>query len=125
MLKRSRGQYTPKMVQRCSQMGGAFGKVFHQQLCRSFDLRPESSAKKRASVYKKDIQALLAEFEPDALFAYIPGREHKGFKAFVHQPALDQEVKLGKKFAKLSHDLSFWRNRARHHIRLRADDAEA
>ena len=112
MMKRSRGQYTPQQVKRCSQLGGEFGKEFHSLVSDSLGLPIKEMTRKASNKYKNDLKLFVREFSPDALFDYIPGREHKGFSDFVAKQALRSPYKLGKKLADLSTQMDFWRRRA-------------
>lgn len=119
MLRRCRGQYTEKMVDRCSRMGGAFGKAFHEQFCQSLGTGYESQHTRTDSKFRADVPALVREFHADGLFDYVPLREHKGFPAFQHRPGLSDEVQLGKHLLARSRHLSFWRDTARRRLRRR------
>ena len=110
MLKRSRGRYTPKQVERCAQLGGAFGKEIDRLFTNSgigdFMTR---DTKVHKIPYEEDVQHFVREFQDDALLDYLPGREHKGFENFLYSTKILSPQTLGRKLHALSKTLDKWR----------------
>ena len=115
MMRRSKGHYNESVVQRCSRMEGAFGKLFHNNYSASVSNVTSAKSATSSHTYTRDIRSLVQDFAPDELFHYITGREHKAFPRYVHSVDLNLPIDLGSKLKDLSRDLSIWRNRAQHH----------
>ena len=118
MLKHSRGRYTDAQVKRCSQLSGEYGKLFHSTFAQSIGKGHPLTHKKSNSPYKKDLEVFVEDFQGDALFDYLPVREHKAFPEFVWTQKIKDPVKLGKKLKAHSQTLDFWKRRAQNHRQL-------
>ncbi len=112
MLKRSRGNYTPKQVKRCSQLGGEFGKEFSRLVSEAMGVKLHASYKKKPARYKRDIRVSMDEFTKDGLFDIMPGREHKSFPGFLAQTPVKDPRKLGQRLAVLSKENDLWKRMA-------------
>lgn len=112
MLKRARGQYTDKNVERCSQVVGEFGKQFSRLVSEAVGAGVMSNYKKDTPRYKRDIEVFVEQFSPCAFFDVRPGRAHPTFKEFVAEQTLKDPEKFGAKLLEHSHTLDIWRRRA-------------
>lgn len=112
MLKSSRGVYTDKQVSRASKMCGAFGKevqrLFHASLGDGLEYQ---TTRKQPARYGKDILALVNDLQKEALFDYLPPREHSGFQQFVHTNKIKSPLKMGRRIHELNVDMDFWNRR--------------
>ena len=110
-MKRSRGRYTEKEVQRCAEMGGSFGKDIDKILNHAGVLSFTESSSSRAGFKKRqqeDIMAFVNQFNADKLFSFVPNRSHVGLEAFQYINKIKQPLKLGKKLRVLSEVLDDW-----------------
>ena len=79
MLKRSRGIYTERQVQRCAEMSGAYGKDVSRILAATtqhHENRPGQT--KKATVLAGDVLKFTKIYGGDGLLSYVPGRSHRG-----------------------------------------------
>ncbi|XP_030852129.1 uncharacterized protein LOC100893251 [Strongylocentrotus purpuratus] len=111
MLLTSRGRFTEEQVKRCAEMSGPFGSSLDAMLTNAnvVDMGAKYQ-KQRRNVYEDDIVRFVEEYEQDALFDYLPGREHSAFQGFVHDGKVHDPKKLGKKLKQLSNNLDMWKN---------------
>ena len=115
MLRHARGRYTELQIERCSKMGGGFGKeidrLFDQDICNMETTYQQSRSKSLS--YQRDIVKFVDEFRQDALFDYFPPRQHYGFLNYVDTSAkINRPVELAKRLNALSDDYDFWRQQA-------------
>ena len=92
MMKRSRGRYTEKEVQRCAEMGGAFGKDLDRLLTSAGvvtfdDSFSRSDSQKRRQI--EDIKEFVRDYRSDNLFGNVPGRFHEGLSNFKYERSED------------------------------------
>ncbi|XP_038047575.1 uncharacterized protein LOC119721568 [Patiria miniata] len=111
MLLRSRGRYTPKQVQRCAQMSGAFGKQIDRLITDGGlgDLVQGNGSKTRHA-NKKDVLDFVKEFQKDLLFVYHPGRYHRGFEEYAYSTGIKSPDLLGRKLRKTAEVMDMWKN---------------
>lgn len=113
MLKGARGMYTDKQISRSSKMGGAYGKqvdrVFYTTLGQGLEYQ---TTRKRPSHYDADLKVFVRELKTDALFDYIPPREHSAFREFKANNRIQGPRKMGFRLRELSGDLDFWKRAA-------------
>ena len=114
MLRNSRGNYTPAQIDRCSKMGGGFGKeidrLFNKTVC---NIESSYQQRKRSTSYKDDLVRFVDEYQKEALFDYCPPREHTGFEAYVdNSSAIKRPSDLAKRLNSLSDEHDYWRLRA-------------
>ena len=123
MLKHSRGNYTPNQLQRCSRMGGAFGKemqrVFQEAMCLGDTFLAKRSHTAR---YYNDLKTFVNEFASEALVDYVPPRSHRAFPNFVLDTGIKSPRKLGRHIRALNDDLDFWRERQQRRPRRPRND---
>ncbi len=115
MLSHARGRYTDVQIDRCSKMGGGYGKeidrLFDQAICNhpvKYDVQT-----KKPSAHRKDIESFLETYQEEALFDYCPPRQHHGFENYIDESArVERPTDLARRLVKLSTDYDFWRYRA-------------
>ena len=62
--------------------------------------------------YDEDLKLFLERFRDEALFDYIPGREHSEFHDFEESSnRLKSPVKFARHVAALRKEMGFWRQR--------------
>ena len=109
MLRRSKGQYTAKQINRCAQMSGPFGKEMERIMTSSqlghYSTNPRHSSLSRRVV--EDVATFVAEFTNDGLFDCRPGRSHHGFEDFAYEAKIEEPIKMGGKM-KTSVDIDSW-----------------
>lgn len=117
MMKHSRGKYTNKQVDRCAQMGGAFGKKVDEIFTASGLGSFETFSKMKRPSHSQDILLFTKEYLPDALFDYIPIRHHTGFQHFCLKSVscIKKPGDMGKKLEDLSRQVDLWREITLHH----------
>ena len=110
MVLRSRGRYTPKQVQCCAQMSGAFGKQIDRLITKGGlgDL-VQGTSSSRPDTNLKDIADFANEFRKDALFTYHPGRYHRGFEEYVHTASIKSPDLLGRKLQQNAQVMDLWK----------------
>lgn len=114
MLSNSRGRYTSEHINRCSRMGGSFGKEVKRLFreCIGQEALRDPS-KKKPQRYSDDLKEFIREYEKDGLFEYLPPRQHESFPSFVDSSRIIKSpVKFGQHLAALSKEMDFWRHRA-------------
>lgn len=115
MLKHSRGRYTDQQVERCAKMGGAFGRQIDRLFTHSglgfFDPQAFNA---RPNRYRDDIAIFTQEYQQDALFDYIPGRNHQGFNNFSCYYHIRKPWQFGQKLQKLSSKMDRWKQVIQH-----------
>ena len=124
MLRHARGNYTEAHINRCSKMGGGFGK----EVDRLFNVAMfggdiyDTKRKKRPK-YSQDVGNFVAEFKDEALFDYCPPREYDNFPEYSDiSNRIKSPVRFGRHLAALSRSLDFWRHRSENAREPRHDD---
>ena len=127
MLGRARGHYTEAQINRCSKMGGGFGREMGRLFTAAMYNPPDAAYQRqesRKNRYDDDIALFVEEYQPEALFDFLPPRGHQSFDSFTDNSSnIKNPEKLGKHLVSLSHDLDFWRDRIQH-ARRPAEDQD-
>ena len=106
-MKNRHGNYTEKTVQRCAEMGGAFGKKLNTIMTGS-GLADFTTNSQRGNSHKKSLgwhQWICKEYKKDRLFMRIPGRFHHGLRSFRMETPLKDPEKLGRKMMDLAKEI--------------------
>ncbi len=105
MVRHSRGRYTERQLDRCSKLSGAFGHEVGR-LMQHVGGRHGRVASRRGS--SSDVRHFVTELLPDALLAYVPGREVQGIDIPQKSRSLRSPDKMGLRLRELSREKDFW-----------------
>ena len=86
MLKKSRGNVTPRQVERCAQMSGGFGReiaaLYSAARLTSGFVR-DTNTKRKGSI---DVLDFSDAYRDDRLWDKIPGRSHRMYRDIPEYP---------------------------------------
>ena len=99
MLKRAKGNYTPKQILRCAQISGAFGRqldrIFTRSGLGSMDTKRD---KVRDKAFQRDLPLFVEVYTGGHLCRYTQARRpHKGFTAIEVDPHITNSIGMGQK----------------------------
>lgn len=109
MLETAGGRFTEDQMKMCAKMGGRFESSLDAMLTNANVDMGVRHQKERRNGYEDEIVRFVEEYEQDALFDYIPGREHSAHQRFVHRSKVHYPKKLGQKLKQLSNNLDLGR----------------
>ena len=105
-LKHSRGRLTGKAVERSGQMVGQVIKgvdaIFLGQMAEVSGYDDHFGKK---WVWEKEVIKFVKEYQPDGLFDFNPGREHRGFPSFQWDITVSNPVKFKQRLIKYGKEL--------------------
>jgi hypothetical protein len=105
-LRNSHGQYSDKVVGRCSQLVGSLGKAVEAVYTAEVIRKQSYSAKTKRVNTKTSVINFVNEYQDDGLFHHVAGRRHSAFPDFRNQMTIDKPDKLRGRFIKYSHKLN-------------------
>ncbi|XP_041482929.1 uncharacterized protein LOC121429775 [Lytechinus variegatus] len=109
VVKPPGGSITPDLLARYAQLKGPFGRDLGTLFAMSGPAE-ERSKNAKTDCYNQGIQRFTKEYQSDALFDYIPGREHAGFGVFENSCQVENPKQLGRKLQSLSAELDLWKS---------------
>ncbi|XP_072170943.1 uncharacterized protein [Diadema setosum] len=93
----------------CPQMNGPY-RLDYSSSDAGPDDDEENTGVERKDEYEENIERFTKEFQPDALFDYIPGRQHSALGTFEVNLPMEKPKKFGRKLQALSEILDVWKN---------------
>ncbi|XP_030839935.1 uncharacterized protein LOC100893656 [Strongylocentrotus purpuratus] len=105
MLETAGGRFTEDQMKMCAKMSGQFESSLDAMLTNANVHMGVKHQKERRNGYEDEIVRFVEEYEQDALFDYIPGREHPAHQQFEHRSKVHYPKRLGQKLKQLSNNL--------------------
>nr|XP_054771136.1 uncharacterized protein LOC129279050 [Lytechinus pictus] len=108
-IKPPAGSITTDLLARYAQLKGPFGRDLGTLFAASGPVEKRVN-NARTDWYNQGIQRFTKDYQSDALFDYIPGREHSAFGVFESSCQVENPKRLGRKLQSLSAELDMWKS---------------